>query len=177
MSREKKTKIIEQLQEEISGCSIGILTDYRGLSNSEITALRRRIQESNGAYRVVKNTMSRFAAERAGQPDLAEAFEGPVAIAFGYGGITEVSKALTDYIRTAGTTVSIKSGFLPGRMLIVEEIMSIANLPSREVMLARVLGGMQSPISGLVNCLASPLRGLAGVLQARIQQLEGEQNG
>ncbi len=177
MSREKKTQMIERLQEEISGCSIGILTDYRGLSNSEITALRRRIQESNGAYRVVKNTMSRFAAERAGQPDLAKAFQGPVAIAFGYGSITEVSKALTDYIRTAGTTVSIKSGFLPGRMLTVAEIMSIANLPSREVMLARVLGGMKSPISGLVNCLASPLRGLAGVLQARIQQLEGEQNG
>ena len=177
MSREKKTQIIEQLQEDISGCSIGILTDYRGLSNAEITALRRRVQESNGAYRVVKNTLARFAAERADRPDLAEVFAGPVAIAFGYGEITEVSKALADYVRTAGATVSVRSGFLPDRMLTTQEVMSIAGLPPREVLLARVLGGMKSPIYGLVSCLASPLRGLAGVLQARIQQLEGEDNG
>ena len=176
MRREKKTQIIERLQEEISGCSIGILTDYRGLSNAEITALRRRIQESNGAYKVVKNTLVRFAAERADRPDLVGAFEGPVGIAFGYGGITEVSRALASYIRTAGAAVSVKSGFLPDRLLTMAEVMSIADLPSREVLLARVIGGMQSPIRGLVNCLASPLRGLAGVLQARIQQLEGEEN-
>ena len=177
MSREKKSQIIEQLQKEISGCSIGILTDYRGLSNAEITALRRRVQESNGAYRVVKNTLARFAAERADRLDLAEVFAGPVAIAFGYGEITEVSKALANYVRTSGTTVTVSSGFLPDRMLTVQEVMSLADLPPREVLLARVLGGMKSPIYGLVNCLASPLRGLAGVLQARIQQLEGEQNG
>lgn len=177
MSREKKTEIIEQLREDISGCSIGILTDYRGLSNTQITALRRRVQESNGAYRVVKNTLARFAAERADRPDLAGVFAGPVAIAFGYGEVTEVSKALADYVRTAGTTVGVRSGFLPDRMLTTQEVMSIAELPPREVLLARVLGGMKSPIYGLVNCLASPLRGLAGVLQARIQQLEGEDNG
>lgn len=176
MSREKKTQIIERLQEDISGCSIGILTDYRGLSNAEITALRRRIQEADGAYKVVKNTLARFAAERADRPDLVGALEGPVAIAFGHGGITEVSRALASYIRTAGTTVTVKSGFLPDRLLTMAEVMSIADLPSREVLLARVIGGMQSPIYGLVNCLASPLRGLAGVLQARIQQLEGEEN-
>jgi len=174
VSRAKKTQIIEELQEEISESSIGILTDYRGLTNSQITALRRKIQESNGSYRVVKNTLARFAAERAGKADLTGGFEGPVAIAFGYGGMSDISKALTDYIRTSGTTVSIKSGFIADRVLTAEEIINIANLPPREVLLARVVGGMKSPINGLVNCLASPLRGLAGVLQARIQQLEGE---
>jgi len=168
---------IEQLREDISSCSIGILTDYRGMSSAEITALRRRIQESKGAYQVVKNTLARFAAERADRPDLAGAFEGPVAVAFGYEDVTDITRALVGFIRTAGTTVSVKSGFLPGRVLTGQEVMAIADLPSREVLLARVLGGMKSPIYGLVNCLASPLRGLAVVLQARIQQLEGEENG
>ena len=177
MSRAKKTQIIEELQEEISESSIGILTDYRGLTNAEITALRRKIQDSNGTYRVVKNTLARFAMERADRADLTGSFEGPVAIAFGHGSMTEISKTLTDYVRTAGTTVSIKGGFISDRVLTVEQVTNIANLPPREVLLAMVVGGMKSPIYGLVNCLASPLRGLAGVLQARIQQLEGEQNG
>jgi len=177
VSREKKTQIIEELQKEISDCNIGILTDYRGLTNSEITVLRRKIQEASGSYRVVKNTLARFAAERADRVELTGKFEGPVAVAFGYGSMTEVSKALIDSIRSTGSTASIKSGFISDRMLSAGEVTIIANLPPREVLLARVVGGMKSPISGLVNCLASPLRGLAGVLQARIQQLEGEQNG
>ncbi len=174
MQREKKTEIIEQLQAELSGCDIGVLTDYRGLSNAEITALRRKIQESDGAYRVVKNTMARFAAERAGRADLAALFDGPVAIAFGHGDVTGLPKVLAEFVRAAGTTVSIKGGFLPDRMLSAAEVNRLAALPSREVLLAQVLGGLQAPIAGLIRVLAAPLRGLAAVLQARIEQLEGE---
>ncbi len=177
MSREQKAQIIDELQEEISRCSIGILTDYRGLSHAQITALRRRVQESDGIYRVVKNTLARFAAERASRVDVAGFFEGPVAIAFGYGEVTGVAKAVADYIRTAGAEVSVKGGFLPGRVLTAREVGDIAALPSREVLLARVAGGMKSPIYGLVRCLAGPLRGFMGVLQARIEQLEGESDG
>lgn len=174
MEREKKTEIIEQLQAELSGCDVGVLTDYRGLSNAEITALRRKIQESGGAYTVVKNTMARFAAERAGRADLAETFVGPMAIAFGHGDVTGVPKALVEFVKASGTAVSIKGGFLSDRMLTVVEVNQLAVLPPREVLLAQVLGGLQAPIAGLIRCLAAPLRGLAGVLQARIEQLEGE---
>ncbi len=174
MNREQKTKIIEQLQAELAGCDVGVLTDYRGLSNSEITALRRKIQESDGAYTVVKNTMARFAAERAGRADLAAAFEGPMAIAFGHGDVTGVPKVLAEFVRKAGTAVSVKGGFLPDRMLTTAEVNQLAALPPREVLLAQVLGGLQAPIAGLIRCLAAPMRGLAGVLQARIEQLEGE---
>jgi len=176
LSRDKKAKIIDALQSEFSNCNIAILTDYRGLSNSEITALRRKVQESDGSYRVVKNTLARFAAERVERPDLAASFEGPVAIAFGYGEIIQMARAVADYIRTSGTTASIKAGFLPERMLTAEEVNSLAWLPSREVLLGRVVGGMQSPLWRLVGVLAGPMRGLAGVLQARIEQLEGAQN-
>ena len=174
MSREKKAQIIDSLQEVFSKCNIGILTDYRGLSASEINALRRSLGESGIGYKVVKNTLARFAAERAGKDELVSLFEGPVAIAFGYGEITEPARALTDYIRNSKASLSIKGGFLGDRVLTLEEVETLSTLPSREVLLARILGGMQIPIVALVNYLTIPIKGIIGTLQARIQQLEGE---
>lgn len=174
MSREKKAQIIDSLQEVFSRCSIGVLTDYRGLSASEMTDLRRRLRESGIEYKVVKNTLARFAAERAGKEELLSFFEGPVAIAFGYGDITEPARALANYIETSKATMSIKGGFLPDRLLTSEDVATLSTLPSREILLAKVLGGMQSPISALVSHLTAPMRGIIGVLQARIQQMEGE---
>ncbi len=174
MSREKKAQTIDRLQEVLSKCNIGILTDYRGLSAIEITALRRKLRELGIEYRVVKNTLARFAVERAGRNDLVSFFEGPVAIAFGYGNITEPARALTDYISTAKVSLSIKGGFLGDGLLTAEDVETLSRLPSREILLAKVVGGMQSPITALVNCLSYPIRGIIGGLQARIKQLEGE---
>ena len=173
-SREKKAQIIDKLQETFSRCSISILTDYRGLATPEMTNLRRRLQESGGEYKVVKNTLARFAAERAGKGDLVSSLEGPIAIAFGYGDITAPAKVLAGYIRDSKSSLSIKGGFLGDRLLTSEEVMTLSTLPSREILLARVLGQMKSPVSGLLSCLISPIRGIMGVLQARIKQLEGE---
>jgi len=174
MSKEKKAQIIDSLQEVFSKCSIGILTDYRGLSTPEITVLRRKLRESSVEYKVVKNTLARFAGERAGKSDLVSFFEGPIAIAFGYGDITEPAKVLIDYIRTSKASLSIKGGFLGDRLLTSEDVVTLSTLPSREILLAKVLGGMQGPIITLVGCLTTPIRGIIGVLQARIKQLEGE---
>jgi len=174
MSREKKTQIIEQLQEAFSKCSIGILTDYRGLATPEMTDLRRKLQESGSEYKVVKNTLARFAAARAGKDDLANSFEGPVAIAFSYGDITAPAKVLAGYIRDSRASLSIKGAFLGDRLLTSGDVMTLAALPSREILLARALGQMKSPVSALLSCLTAPLRGITGVLQARIKQLEGE---
>ncbi len=174
MSREKKAKIIDQLQEVFSSCNLGILTDYRGLSTLELTALRRKLKESGIDYKVVKNTLARFAAERAGKEDLVGFFAGPVAIASSYGDITDAAKILADHIRTSKSSLSIKGGFFGDRLLTSEDVMTLATLPSKEILLARVVSGMQSPIYALVNYLTTPVRGFLGVLQARIQQLEGE---
>ena len=174
MSKEKKAQIIDRLQEAFSKCSVGILTDYRGLSTSEMTVLRRKLRELGIEYRVVKNTLARFAVERAGRDDLVSFFEGPVAIAFGYGDMIEPARALADYIGTSKVSLSIKGGFLSDSLLTAEDVGTLSRLPSREILLAKVLGGMQSPITALVNCLTTPIRGIIGGLQARIQQLEGE---
>ena len=174
MSREKKTKIIDELQEIFSESSIGILTDYRGLTAAEINGLRRKLRESGIQYRVVKNTMARFAAQRAGRDELAGQFEGPVAIAFGYDDITRPAKTLADYIRTSRLELNIKSGFLSDSVLTSANVMTLATLPSREILISQVLAGMQGPITNLVSLLAAPIQGIMGVLQARIKQLEGE---
>jgi len=174
MSRQKKAQIIDSLQEAFAQCSVGVLTDYRGLSASEITILRRRLGESDVRYRVVKNTLARFAAERAGKADLATSFDGPVAIAFGYGNIVEPARALADYIRTSKSELTIKGGFLGDRLLTSDQVATLSKLPAREILLAKVLGGMQNPIASLVNCLTAPIMGVARVLQARIKQLEAE---
>ena len=174
MSREKKALIIDTLQQVFSKCSIGILTDYRGLSTPEMTNLRSRLRESGIEYKVVKDTLARFAAERAGKDELVSLFEGPVAVASGYGDITEPAKVLADYIRTSKASLDIKGGFIGDRVLTSGEVIILSTLPSREVLLARVLGGMQAPVSALVSQLLAPMRGIIGVLQARIQQLEGE---
>ena len=174
MSREKKVQIIEDLQEVFSKCNIGIFTDYRGLTTAQMTDLRRKLGESDIEYKVVKNTLARFAAERAGRNELGNLFEGPVAIAFGYGDMTKPAKVLTDYIRASRSTLSVKGGFLTTKLLTVGDVETLSKLPPTEVLLAQVLGAMQSPFVSLVNLLATPVKGIMGVLQARIKQLEGE---
>ncbi len=173
MATEKKQKIVESLQETFSRCNVSILTDYRGLTTTELNDLRRKLREANIEYRVVKNSLAQFAARNAGMEELADSFTGPVAVAFGYGKITEPAKVLTDYIRTTKSILAIKGGFVEDRVLGPKDVESLARLPSREVLISQVLAGMQSPIYGLVNVLAGPVRGIMGVLQARIKQLEG----
>jgi len=165
-------QIIDTLQEAFSNARIGILTDYRGISAQEMFILRRGLRGSGIEYKVVKNTLARFAAERAGKEELASFFEGPIAIAFGYGDITEPAKALADYIDTSKASLSIKGGFLGDRLLTAEDVKTLSTLPSREILVGKILSGMQTPIVALVSYLTTPIRGVIGVLQARIQQME-----
>jgi len=170
----KKEKAVENLQGLFINANIGILTDYRGLKTSELNELRRKLKEASVEYKVVKNSLAQIAARNAGLEHLDNTFQGPVAVAFGHGDVARAIKTLFDYIRTSKSTLSVKGGFLEDQVLSANELETLARLPSREVLLAQVIGGMQSPIYGLVNVLAGPIRGMMGVLQARIQQLEGQ---
>ena len=174
--REEKAQIIDSLEETFLKSNIGILTDYRGLTTSEITALRRRIQGAGGDYKVVKNTLARFAAERTGKEELLDYLEGPIAIAFGYDDVIEPARVLAAWINETKLELGIKGGFTGDKILTPAEVITLSTLPSREIMIARVIGQMNSPISALVNCLSSPIRGMVGVLQAQIQKLEGEES-
>jgi len=170
----KKVQIIESLQDIFSKCNIGILTDYRGLTTAELTNLRQKLREAGIEYKVVKNSLAQFAAKQAGMDDLVSSFEGPIAIAFSYGEMSVAAKVLDDYIRTTKSILNIRGGFLQDKLLSSRDVEALAKLPAREVLLSQVMAGIQSPIVGLLNMLAGPIRGIIGVLQTRIQQLEGQ---
>ena len=174
MPTKKKVQIIESLQDIFSKCNIGILTDYRGLTTAELTNLRQKLREAGIEYKVVKNSLAQFAAKQAGMDDLVSSFEGPIAIAFSYGEMSVAAKVLDDYIRTTKSILNIRGGFLQDKLLSSRDVEALAKLPAREVLLSQVMAGIQSPIVGLLNMLAGPIRGIIGVLQTRIQQLEGQ---
>jgi len=173
MPTEKKAKTVEELQETFAKSNIVILTDYRGLTTPEMTSLRRKLREAGTEYRVVKNTLARLAATKAGKEVLAKSLVGPIAIAFGQGDIIAPVRALTGYISDTKGNLTIKGGFLGTSLISAEEVMTLATLPPREILVARALGQMKSPLARLVGSLAAPMRGIIGVLQARIRQQEG----
>jgi large subunit ribosomal protein L10 len=173
MPTEKKAKSIDKLGEELSKASIGILTDYRGLKTPEINGLRRKLQGAGGDYKVVKNTLIRKAAEKLNRSDIIGSFEGPTAVAFGYGDVTQLAKAFNDHIRTSKLNLSVKGGFLSNRVLTADDVTTLATLPPKEVLIGRVIGGIKSPLYMLASALSGPIRGLQNVLQGRIKQLEG----
>jgi large subunit ribosomal protein L10 len=173
MPTEKKKQLIDNLEQIFAQCNSGIMTDYRGLKTSDVVSLRRKLREVGVEYHVVKNTLAKIAAEKTGKDQIIGAFEGPMAIAFIKGDISKSAKVLSDHIVATKMAMAIKGGFLGNKLLTSKEISAIALLPPREILIAKVLGGIQGPLYGLLNQVNAPLRGLAFVLQGRIKQLEG----
>ena len=174
MPTEKKIENVKELQETLKKTNIGIFTDYRGLKTSDLNALRKKLREVNAEYKVVKNTLAVKAAQASGMEYTAEGFKGPMAVAFGYGELNDAAKALTEFIKATKSPMTVKGGFMEGKMLTAKEIDTLAKLPGKKQLIAMVLAGMQSPMYGIVNVLAAPMRGLAQVLNGRMKQLEGK---
>ncbi len=171
--KEKKPEIVDQVSEKLSRSEIVVVTDYRGLTVSQITELRSKLRQYGVEYHVVKNTLASFAADKVGKGELSEFLKGPTAIAFGYDDAVQAPKVLLEYQKSAEeATLKIKGGLLGDKLVTEQEISALAKLPPREELIAKVVGLLQSPISGLVTVLNGNLRGLACVLQARAKQLE-----
>lgn len=166
-----KEQKIEELQANFSRCSIAIVTNYQGLTVSQITDLRRKLRSAAVEYEVVKNTLARFAAQRAGKDALAQVFEGPSAIAFGYGDAAIPAKELLNFAQTTRLPLTIKGGIIASRFLSPDDLKALCSLPPREVLLAQVVRGISMPLVSLVSVPASILRGLANVLEARRKQI------
>ncbi len=173
MPTEKKKQIIDDLEKSFAASDSGIMTDYRGLKTADVVALRRKLREIGVEYHVVKNTLARLAAEKTGKTQISSAFEGPMAIVFVKDDISKSAKVLTEHIAATKMAMTIKGGFLGNKILSAKEISTLATLPSKEILIAKVMGGIQSPLYAFLNQVNAPLRGLAIVLQGRIKQLEG----
>jgi large subunit ribosomal protein L10 len=173
MPKEKKEEAVKRIEEFISGSKATIITDYRGMSVTEMSQLRHQLRNAKVEYHVVKNTLASLAAERVGKEELKEFLKGPTAIAFGYGEATEPSKIIVEYIRSSKASLSVKGGLLDKRVLSSAEVTTLASLPPTEILISQVMRQMQAPIFSLLTVLSANLRGFVGVLQARKQQLEG----
>jgi large subunit ribosomal protein L10 len=174
MPTEKKEKAVKSLESIFTKATVGVVTDYRGLKTPELNELRRKLRENNAEYKVVKNSLAQIAAKKTGYNYLENTFKGPVGVAFGYGDAAKTVKVISDHFRTTKSAMKMEWGFLEGRVLNAKELDTLSKLPSREVLLARVLGGIQGPMYGLVSVLSAPMRGLAQVLQGRVKQMEAK---
>ena len=173
MPKEKKEDTVKIIEEFLSGSKAAIITNYRGMTVTEMSQLRHQLRNAKVEYHVVKNTLASLAAERAGKEQLKEFLKGPTAIAFSYGEVTEPSKIIVEYIRTSKAPLSIKGGLLDNRVISTAEVTTLASLPPTEILISQVMRQMQAPITSLLTVLSANLRGFVGVLQARKQQLEG----
>ena len=162
--RAKEAEVAE-IQEKIEKSQSVMFLDYRGLNVAEVTELRNKMREAGVEYKVIKNTMIRRAAEKAGIEGLDDALEGPTAVAFGYAAPVAPAKILVDFIEDTKKT-SLKGGVLAGKAMSEAEIKNLASLPSKEELIAKMLGSLNAPITGLVMALSGIPRNLVYALNA-----------
>jgi len=170
MIREKKMQIIAKLADDLSHSTIVIATNYQGLTAKQIAELRNALGKTGAGYRVVKNTLARFAAEKAGREHVMDIIEGPVALVFGYDDVVSPAKALNQYIKSTESTLQIGGGLLGERILTPGEVVHLANLPPKEILVSRLITQLNTPIISLHNVLSSPLQGLLNVLHGKTQK-------
>ena len=173
LKKAEKEKIINALADSLSKCSIAIVTDYRGLTAKEMVRLRRQLRDNGIQYHVAKNTLTKFAAEKSGRKQLETLLSGPLAMAFGFDDVVKPAKVLSDFIRSSGVSLQIKGGLLGTQLLSAKEVIDLASIPPREVLVSRLVGQLATPFYSLHTVLSAPLRGFAYILQARIRQMEG----
>jgi large subunit ribosomal protein L10 len=173
MQRTEKERVVAALVERLRSTESLIVADYRGLTNAELVALRTKLRGSGAQLHVVKNTLTRRAAEEAGTESLLALLEGPTAIAFVEtdGDPVAVAKALSD---TAKETkiLALRGGIMSGRSITADDVEELAKLPAPEVVKSQLVGVIVAPLTQLVGLLAAPLRDLVGLIDARIAQLE-----
>jgi large subunit ribosomal protein L10 len=148
---EAKKQAVEEIKAQLSKAVSGVFVDYCGLTVEQDTKLRNKLREANVEYKVVKNTLTRFAAKEVGLEGLDEILEGPTALAIADDEVT-AAKVLADFAKD-NEQLEIKSGFLDGKVVSVDEVKKLADTPSRDVLLAKMMGSMQSPISALARTL------------------------
>ena len=175
MLREDKEQIVAELVERLRTSGTLIVADYRGLTMTDMEGVRTELLKHGARFSVVKNTLTRRAAEAAGVSELEEFLEGPTAIAFvGDGDMVAVAKTLNETARRT-RILSLKGGILQGRLITGDQVRDLASLPPADVLRAQVLGAVVGPLNAIVGIFGAPLRNLVNVVDARIKQLEEQE--
>lgn len=168
-----KQAVVASLKEKIGSAQCAVLTTYSGLSVAQDTELRARLREAGVEYRVVKNTMLRIATNELGIEGLEQYLEGTTAIAISATDPVAPAKLISEFIKENKLkALEVKAGLVEGKVIDADGVKALAALPAREVLIAQVLAGMQSPIAGLVNVLQGSIRNVVYALDAIRQQKE-----
>jgi large subunit ribosomal protein L10 len=176
MKKEQKEQVVDELTARLKAADTLLVADYRGLTMPQIDELRTKLIASGARFTVVKNTLTRRAAEAAGAEALLALLDGPSAIAFleADGDMVAAAKALADSAKET-QVLEIRGGVLEGRAMSAEEVASLATLPPEDVLRGQVLGAIVAPLTSLAGLLNAPLQNLVGLIDARIEQLGGEE--
>jgi large subunit ribosomal protein L10 len=173
MQRSDKERVVAELAERLKSSETVIVADYRGLTMPQIDELRTRLVEAGARFHVVKNTLTKRAAEEAGADALLALLEGPTALAFieSGGDPVAVAKALGDTARST-QVLEVRGGVLEGKAMSAEQVSDLAKLPPLDVLRGQVLGAIVAPLQTVVGLFNAPLRDLVGLVDARIEQLK-----
>ena len=164
MNRDQKAAVVDEIADQIQASEAVFAIDYRGISVPQIAELRAKLRDADTSFRVVKNSLSERAADKAGAEDLKEMLNGPTALALVRGDAALAAKALNDTARQL-RILDFKGGLLGGKLLTSDEVRAIARLPAREVLHAQLVGTIAAPLTGLVRGLNALIGGLAIQLQ------------
>ena len=175
----KKQEIVAGLKEKLTTSKGAVLTSYKGLTVAQDTELRRALREAGVNYHVVKNTMTRIAVQGTDLEVIANHLEGTTALAVSADDAVAPAKVICEFIKKNkledNGVLVVKAGIVDGKVIDVKEVKALAELPSREVLIAKLLGSMQAPISGTVNVLQGVIRNAVYVLEAVRQQKEQQE--
>ena len=170
MNRKEKAQVVSDLGEKVKGFQAVVLTNYRGLKVGQIDRLRQRLREEKISYHVVKNTLMKLASKGTDLEKLDNYFEGPTAMAISYGDPVLLAKILSEFVKTQ-PSLEIKVGLIQGKVTSPEEVKALATMPSREVLLGQILGGIQGTASQLGAVIYNAIQQVLGTIQARVDQL------
>jgi len=172
---QQKVDRVQDIKDRLERSSIAMTATYSGISVNQMIELRRAMKAGGVDFTIVKNTLLSLAAEEAQKPQLKEIVQGPTAIAMGYDDPVEAAKAVADFIRTGGTSLAVIGAVMgDGAAMSSSEFTRLASLPPKPIILAMLLGQLQSPIARLVTVMNGPMQGLGNVLAARLRQMEAE---
>jgi large subunit ribosomal protein L10 len=169
----EKAATVAEITSRLKASSTAVLADYRGMTVGQMRELRSKLRDGNIEMMVVKNTLARRAAKAAGYEPLSAELVGPIAMLFAADDVSGPARILNDYIR-ANRKMVIKGGLLEGQVIKADVVTELADLPSREVLLSRLLGAMQAPLSSLASVLQAPMSKLARTLDAVRSQKESQ---
>lgn len=172
-SLEQKKQVVKEIKEKLDAAQSVVITEYRGLTVAQVTALRSKLKEAGVEFKVYKNTMVKLAADEAGITGLDTYLQGPTAWAFSMQDPVSAAKVLLNFSRTNDKLV-IKGGIIESQAFEASRVKALADLPSREVLLSQVLGALQGPLVGMANVLQGPIRKFGYALEAVRKQQAGE---